>query len=211
MLRSEACQLLAEVAKEQGPSRSLCYIGAASLNPTPDELTLYENRKLDHKTHGGHRFRQAFTELLTSADPVDIKRYIHLFTPDYFKGRSQEIRSEYLNWLETQANNLEACSSYILVDAKRAADWGSTKSSIITTKGFIDVIGRGEGGILVKGEDIARLVKARTVEMVTAYLTEQNKPVQYSRGNLQAFRDYIGIMKSADADASNSATSETSQ
>jgi hypothetical protein len=149
-----ASEILFDAIQEQPDKRFVVFIGAASLStqtalqtPDKDEETISPAEEYN-------------TRLLNlDGAKVPVKRYIALIKPKDFNSRRPETRKQYLQWLRKQIGLLKDNSKYVLVDCGRAQPWGGSRSSIITSGAFLDIVGEGDSGFLIKGEEIATTLK----------------------------------------------------
>lgn len=179
-VRAQAASMIKKEQKDVVTAlRNITYFGAASLGPTPNEQTLIEERKTNtdkENVETATGFRDAFYNALV--DNVKVNRYIQLADKATFADRGANQREEYLKWLANQIGLLESHRSYTLLNSRRGSPFGSTRSTIVTDKGFLDIIGQGNeiSGVLVNGAEIAKLIRDRTIEFLKAAKVKENRP-----------------------------------
>lgn len=172
-----ASDVLGEALKESGDERFVVFVGAASLSTQKDGKPEDEE-----KSSPVDEYKNKLRNL--DLAKVAVKRYVDLMTTQReFVGRRRETLSEYLEWLEKQIDRLRSNPKYTLIDCKRAQPWGGSRSSIITHKAFLDIIGEGESGFLVKGDDIASTIRESSERLFEPankhpYYSEDAKTIQ---------------------------------
>lgn len=99
-----------------------------------------------------------YTKGRNAAEAADVifHRYVRLFDDKNFRGRSFEIRRAYLVWLKEQISTIERYKSYVLMNARRAPRWKAIRSNIIAYDTYIDILGDGEAGFVIKGRAFAQ-------------------------------------------------------
>jgi hypothetical protein len=147
-----ASDILLEAIEEIRDHRFVIFIGAASLS-TKDALEVRDEDKMSPVEEYKSRL------LNLEGAKVPVTRYIYLIKPSEFQQRKAETRKEYLKWLDRQITLLKDNSKYVLKDCFRSQPWGGSRSSIITHKAFLDIVGGGQAGFLIKGEEVARTLK----------------------------------------------------
>jgi len=172
-----ASNVLGEALNESGDDRFVVFVGAASLST--QKVTKGED---EYKSSPVEDYKNRLMNL--DLAKVNVKRYIDLMTTrKEFGGRRRETLSEYLEWLEKQIDRLNSNPNYYLIDCKRAQPWGGSRSSIITHEAFLDIVGEGESGFLVKGEDIAKIILSSSERLFAPanqhpYYSKDNKTIQ---------------------------------
>ena len=78
-----------------------------------------------------------------------------------YRKRVVETRIAYKKWLAKQISLLERNPNYAFFDCLRAPKWGSSRSSVFTERAVIDVIGNGKSGVLIRGEQVAGILRNR--------------------------------------------------
>ncbi|MCH8822773.1 MAG: hypothetical protein IH984_04620 [Planctomycetes bacterium] len=181
-IRQEATVLLEGAPEEKvDQARYITYFGAASLGPTPEEeLAFKEGEVEDVDNHPAVTFKGAFYKALAAPEPVRVDRYLQLFSLEAFRDRSESQRSDYIRWLTKEIGLLKTHRWYTLWDSKRALPFGSTRSTIVTRQGFLDIIGTSKddklSGVLVRGPEIAKLIHDRTIDFLEAAKKKENLP-----------------------------------
>jgi hypothetical protein len=152
-----ANEMLLETIQESKDRRFVYFIGAASLSVP--RLKSGEDDRMSLVEQYNNRLRNL------EAAKVPVTRYVALIkTEDFIKGRRRaETKQEYISWLEKQIGLLKSNPKYELIDCQRAQPFGGSRSSIITHRAFLDIVGGGEAGFIVKDEEVARTLR-RTSE-----------------------------------------------
>lgn len=126
--------------------------GASSVQPKASETTRGAEGDATQTPYDRFMFARKQAE----DAGVIFQRYVRLFDDKNFMGRSPEIRDGYLVWLQEQIDLMKRSPLYQLTNARRAPRWKAIRSSIITDSFFIDVLGDGESGFVMKGRDFCR-------------------------------------------------------
>jgi hypothetical protein len=169
-----ASQVIADVLKNPEEDRFLIFIGAASLGTEED---LKGNTESDDVLSPAADFRNKLTTL--DVKKIPITRYVSLFTKEDLLQRRHPTRKNYLQWIEKQIGRLKGNPNYVMIDCVRAQPWGGSRSSIITHGAFMDIVGEGDSGILIKDQEIARTIRERT----ESFLADANKRGIFGGGN----------------------------
>jgi hypothetical protein len=185
-VRSEAAKLMEQAVKDTTSSLGIYYFGSASLSPSKEEVAKATDP--DNPDHAATARYNSALEDLTRGN-TRVVRFIYLFEDEAFKLRNQDTRAKYLSWLALQAARLKTSPSYFLYNARRAPEWGGPRSSIVTQKGILDIIGNGEAGLLLISERIPTALHKHSWDYFYAAARPENKPVSYGTdkaGDLQA-------------------------
>lgn len=161
-VRRAASKMFEEVIKEDPDKRIVIFMGAASLGTQQDN----EPKDLDEdKMSSIEEYNSKLTQMQNAG--VSLRRYIALMkkdsSPPYRKEKTQQ---EYVGWLAKQIEIVRTNPKYVLVDCPRAQPWGGSRSSIITRKAFLDMVGDGESGFLIKGERIADVLRRSSTKLL---------------------------------------------
>jgi len=169
-----ASRMIGDVLKESEEDRFVIFMGAASLGTEDDA-----NKELgtDDVLSPAAEFRNKLTTL--DVKKIPITRYISLFTNEDLLQRKHTTRKSYLRWIEKQIGRLKGNVNYVVIDCARAQPWGGSRSSIITHGAFLDIVGEGDSGILIKDDEIARTIRERTEK----FLSDANKRALFGGGN----------------------------
>jgi hypothetical protein len=132
------------------------FTGSAALYKDPP------NEELDTETPLAG-YRTAMARL--GSETIQVVRYISLLEPMDFKRRGVETRAEYIKWLEKQVQLVERNPHYLLLNCPRAPSWGSSRSSIFTARALLDIVGNGQTGILIRGDQVAKDLKNSSKEL----------------------------------------------
>ena len=153
-----------EVIKQDPDDRLVVFMGAASLGTRKKD----EPKDLDDdKSDSIEEYNLKLTQMQNAG--VTIRRYVSLIKPtDSPPARRATTQYEYVDWLNKQIEILESNPKYILIDCHRAQPWGGSRSSIVTNKALLDLVGDGESGFLIKGERICELLNARSRKLLEA-------------------------------------------
>jgi len=144
------------------------------------------------------KYRSAMARLSNST--CHATRYISLLEPSDFKRRGEDTRVHYLKWIDKQITLVERNPNYSLYNCPRAPSWGSSRSSIYTARALLDIVGEGEVGNLIQGEQLAQELakgKKRLFEINAVV-----KPIVYNKPSLLK---YVKDLK----EASSSETGES--
>ena len=147
-----ANEMLLETIQETKEHRFVYFIGAASLS-TPRGSGSAADDRISLVEQYNNRLRNL------EGGKVPVTRYIALIKPEDFPSRREETQKEYVMWLGKQLTLLKGNPKYELVDCPRAQPWGGSRSSIITYKAFLDIVGEGDSGFVVKDEEVARALR----------------------------------------------------
>lgn len=109
------------------------------------------------------RYQSAISQV--TSNQIHVVRYICLLEEHDFLRRGEETRNDYLRWLEKQISNAERNPNYYVYHCPRAPIWGSSRSSIITERAFVDIVGNGHSGILIRGDQIAQELKKASIDL----------------------------------------------
>jgi len=158
-----ASDVLLEAVHETQEHRFVVFIGAASLST----LKFPATTSTDEDTMSP--VEEYNTRLMNlEGARVPVKRYVSLVKPADFKKRKPDTRRDYLRWFEKQIGLLKDNPKYTLIDCYRAQPWGGSRSSIITHKSFLDIVGEGDSGFLITGEEVARTLKDSSERLFAA-------------------------------------------
>jgi hypothetical protein len=148
-----ANEMLLETIQETKGRRFVYFIGAAALSTS--RAGAGEDDKLSLVEHYNNRLRNL------EGAKVPVTRYVALIKPEDFTSgrRRDETKKDYVPWLEKQIVLLKGNPKYELIDCQRAQSWGGSRSSIITHNAFLDIVGDGEAGFIVKDEEVARTLR----------------------------------------------------
>jgi len=169
-----ASQMMSDVLKEAEEDRFVIFIGAASLG-TEDHAN--EDLGSDDALSPAAEFRNKQTTL--DVKKIPITRYVSLFAKEDLLQRKITTKKSYLRWIEKQIGRLKGNANYVVIDCARAQPWGGSRSSIITHRAFLDIVGEGDSGILIKDDEIARTIRERTEK----FLSDANKRALFGGGN----------------------------
>lgn len=161
-VRRTATRMFDEVIKDEPEKQLVIFMGAASLG-TPKKN---EPKDLDDEKMGSvEEYNSRLTQMQTAG--VSVIRYVALIkSTDPPPARRSSTQLEYVDWLNKQIEILENNANYILVDCHRAQPWGGSRSSIVTKKSFLDLVGDGESGFLIKGERVTELLTASSKKLL---------------------------------------------
>jgi hypothetical protein len=123
------------------------------------------------------QYRTAMAEL--GNDTVRVERYICLLEPPDYRKRGQKTREAYIKWLEKQISLVERNPRYLLYHCLRAPSWGGSRSSIFTARAFLDIVGNGQSGVLIRGDQVAQDLKNSSKDLF--FERAIVKPVVYDK------------------------------
>lgn len=153
----QAASIIQDASDEQlQGNRYVVYFGSAELNKEP-AATEARNSPLND-------YCSAIAQLRNKG--VRVTRYISLLEPTDQRLRWPNRQDEYKSWISKQIVLLEQNSGYELFDCPRAPSWGSTRSSIITARALLDVVGKGQSGVLIRGDEVAQDMLTSSIELL---------------------------------------------
>lgn len=191
-VRTAAARLL-EAVLEQNTDQIVFYAGGANLRSTPEEEAEALESGQDPQTHPGIRFKQAFNDLLVPTSKAEVVRYLRLFTETEFKGRSPQFREAHLKWLASEVARVADHKGFVVMRSERAPAWGASRSTLITEDAVLEIVGDGHAAVLIKGGDIARLLRTSTESYFRS--APRNKPASFTRENVPQFRKLYEELK----------------
>jgi len=177
-----ATQALEEVLTDKTEDQNVIFIGAASLVTLPDVTGIDADG-----ASPVHRYKQALLDL--SVQNVRVTRYITLFREDEFSYKSDETKAKYPQWLAQQIDRLRGNSNYTLIDSPRAVPWGGSRSTIITKTAFLDIVGQGDSGFLIRDEELARILFENSDRLIRAANRDQTK--YYGGGDQETVEELL--------------------
>ena len=146
-----------ETQTEHGTSRPsqriVYYFGSANLSPPIAEI------KASQRLEGGDMtaveiYQKGMEEVKRAL--VQVRQFIRLFDEENFPNRSFEFRRAHLAWLDAQLNLMKTSPNFALYDSRRAPRWNSSRTTLIVPGAYLDVIGDGDSGILIRGKSVSR-------------------------------------------------------
>jgi len=174
-----ASEIIGDAIKEPEEHRFVIFIGAASLCTGEDK----ENDAVsENQVSPAAEYISKLT--LLDVKRIQVTRYISLFTREELANRKQPTKGYYLKWIDKQVGRLNGNPNYVIVDCPRAQPWAGSRSSIITYRAFIDIVGQGDSGFIIKDEEVARTIRERTEKL----LEEANRRETYGGGNPEAIK-----------------------
>ncbi len=165
------------ISEKHDAERYVIFTGSAALYKDIDEQDSDADTPLA-------KYRSAMARLSNSS--VHATRYISLLDPIDYGKRGETTRADYLKWIEKQITLVERNPNYSLWNCPRAPSWGSSRSSIFTAKVLLDIVGNGESGILIRGEQVAQNLAKRTRDLFE--ISAVVKPVIFKKA---ALLDYV--------------------
>jgi hypothetical protein len=164
------------ISEKHEPERYVVFTGSAALYKDIDEQETDTDTPLS-------KYRSAMARLTNSS--VVATRYISLLDRTDFKRRGENTRADYIKWIEKQITLVERNPNYSLYHCPRAPNWGSSRSSIFTAKALLDIVGNGEGGILIRGEQVAQNLAESTKQLFE--INAAVKPLIYDKPALLSY------------------------
>lgn len=153
----EASNIINVAIKEPSDAEKyVVFTGSAALYKDPP------NEESDAETALAS-YRTAMARL--GSETIPVVRYISLLEPSDYKRRGEQTRDAYIKWLEKQISLIERNPQYLLFDCPRAPSWGSSRSSIFTARALLDIVGNGQTGILIRGDQVAQDLKNSSKEL----------------------------------------------
>jgi hypothetical protein len=164
--------------------------GASSVQPRPGEGQT--GASIERTPF--ERFNEARDQ--AEQQSVLFHRYVRLFDEKNFLGRSKEIRVAYLHWLEDQISLLTRSNLHTLFNARRAPRWKAIRSSITSGTTFIDILGDGESGFVIKGGNFA-LAQRRNSDRYINSGSAGRKAIlsRFSQRNVADLEEHLDEMK----------------
>lgn len=175
--------VLAHEARED-QNRFITFYGSASLSTVHTGSRRFGERRISNERDEDIQTpEQIYAGALEAAasDQVRIRRYIRLFTEDEFKKRGRAVQEEYVSWLKAQYYQLNRNPNYRLTNVVRAPLWGSNIARIVTHSRLLELVGSGEAGLLLVGENIAEAIRRHTRESILGTKECLNQPIHYSQ------------------------------
>lgn len=201
--RSEVLETMAEVynnAAERvkkkkteglvGKPETIILFGASSIQPRVDEPI---NSSETEETPS-EKLEKARAKAETQG--VRFDRYVRLFDDKNFLGRSPGIRDAYLIWLEGQISLLTRSPLHVLYNARRAPRWKAIRSSVASDTTFVDILGDGESGFAIRGEQFAKSQKRNSKDYIND-TTGGRKPIIaiYRQQTVDQLKTHLEEMK----------------
>jgi hypothetical protein len=183
-----AADLINVARKEVTPTEKfLLYIGSGDLLKEPPEI-----HDLDRNSPA-----MEYQSAVSAArnDHMQVDRYICLIEPWDFQRRQQPTREGYRAWVLKQIENLERNPNYTFWHTMRAPQWGSSRSSIFTSRAMLDVVGNGNSGVLVRGEKISGAIKKGSKALFENTFVP---PVQYTSTQLRGYLESLMLVANQD-------------
>lgn len=145
VLRVASDMLNTTLKEPSDPNKFVVYIGSGDLlrDPPPS----------DEENSPATDYESALARIRN--DGVPITRYISLLDKGDYQRRIPKTQAAYRSWLTKQIALLEGNPHYSFYDSPRAPKWGSSRSSMITQRALLDVVGNGLSGVLIRGDQVA--------------------------------------------------------
>ena len=147
----------AAISEPNEPEQYVVFIGSAALYQDTDDQEADGDTPLS-------QYRTALARLASNA--IHAVRYISLLEPSDYKRRGPGTRADYVKWIEKQITLVERNPHYFLYNCPRAPSWGSSRSSVFTVRALLDIVGNGESGILIRGEQVAQDLAKSTKDLL---------------------------------------------
>jgi len=162
---AEVYEMAANRARENkecgdGKPETIILFGASSIQPRAGEPI---NSSETEETPS-ERLDKARTK--AERENVRFDRYVRLFDDKNFLGRSPEIRNAYLVWLGGQISLLTRSPLHTLYNARRAPRWKAIRSSVASETSFVDILGDGESGFVIRGDQFAKSQRRNSREYI---------------------------------------------
>jgi hypothetical protein len=184
-VRRAASKMFQDVLKEDREDRIVIFTGAASLGTSKDEEPIDLD---DERLTSLDEYKARLLQLQHAGVPV--LRYVGLIRS--IEGRRNETIRAYLTWLDSQIELLAGNAHYVLIDCFRAQPWGGSRSSILTRRGFLDMVGEGEAGFHAHGERLGEVLFESTRQLLNSSAQKQYKGNDpKDREQLIALRDKL--------------------
>jgi hypothetical protein len=142
------------------------------------------------------QYRTAMARL--ASDTVHCVRYISLLEVSDYRRRGSITKEDYVKWIEKQIGLVERNPHYFLYNCPRAPSWGSSRSSIFTARAMLDVVGNGESGILIRGDQVSQDIARSSKELFEERALV--KPVVYDKPMLMKYLKTLTASTTSDDD-----------
>lgn len=186
-LYEEAAKLRKECPEIQ---QRIVLFGASDIQPMPSE----ESDDSDEEETSFDLHRRG--RLAAEEQGVVFERFIRFFDETSFLGRSRDIQENYVVWLDDQVSAMRRYSGYILCDAKRAPRWKAIRSSIISSNSFIDILGDGDAGFVIHGEEFANSQRRKARDYINLAKGSTNPILgRYELQNVDKLIEHIDKMR----------------
>lgn len=154
----KAAGMIHGARKEREPERRwVLFIGAASLGVPDAEFELLGGGAETQATSPFQDYVGAIESAVS--EKIVMRRLVHLPNGSAMRERSERVRREYGRWLTNQYAHLRRNDRYELVDIPRAPVWGATSAMIVTSRGVLEVVGKGEAGIWIVDDFAAEVIR----------------------------------------------------
>lgn len=196
----EAAATVAEAhSASENRYRYITFYGSASLSTVHAGGRRFGTRRAsEEKDEDIQTPEQVYSGALEAAatDHVRIRRYIRLFSDEELRSRGRAVQEEYLVWLRSQYFQLRRNPNCRLTDVVRAPFWGSNVARIVTHRRLLELVGNGEAGLLLVGEDLSEAIRRHGRESTLGTRESRILPVHY--GNADPVRDIPGEWRTVD-------------
>jgi len=91
---------------------------------------------------------------------IEFRRYVSLMTADQYENRSDKVKNEYADWLNSQIEQIQKDPNYTLIISPRAPQWGTSNTTFLTRQGLIEVKGHGNAAFVIDDTRIAIRMRA---------------------------------------------------
>lgn len=170
VLAQASSMITAAISEPNETEQYVIFSGSAALYQDPEDQEADADTPLS-------QYRTAMARIASNA--ISAVRYISLLEPSDYKRRGPGTRADYVKWIEKQITLIERDPHYYLYNCPRAPSWGSSRSSIFTARALLDIVGNGESGILIRGEQVAQDLAKSTKELFETRAIV--KPVVYDK------------------------------
>jgi hypothetical protein len=194
-IRFAAATMIDEEIKNKDKESEVCYLGSASLAASDQDA-----RRASQSDSEGlsdvARYQNSLDDLKDST--IKVTRFIRLLEDDRFKSRDATTRAEYMVWLQGQVTRLNGSRNYVLYDCRRAPEWGGPRSSILTSKGMLDIVGAGDAGLYLISNRIPKVFLLESKQYFWKARRAENRPKAYAADEAHLLQRRVEELKALD-------------
>jgi len=184
-VRRAAAKLFSEVLEcSDINDKFIHHFGAANLSPTSEEIRDSQSND-DTEESSIERLGNVIEQINDSSNGIQIFRHLRIWKPEQFKTRSPKLQEDFLKWLENQIKLMQAGPNYQIVDSRRAPVWGDSRNSIVTAFGYLDVVGDGENGFHISGQEISQRMRELLRRHAEGARAKSTKPTRYGHETVE--------------------------
>ncbi len=194
-LQTKVAELIDSAVNEsENGSQELVIVGSAAITPSDQEIREAISKDQD-SDFPGLKYKRALERAMNSKQLGGVTRYVRFFDVAALASRSPKTQRAYLDWLLKQKDLLEKHQFYTLGNARRASRWGTGRTTYYFKSSFIDVMPGADGGLLVRGKDIAHRWRDAAVKAIEATSLVENKPKLFKQDDMPSLIAHIHEVK----------------